>query len=145
MPVLVKDRWVGPREQVLNVQIGYRWYGPGKPSSLLPTDVWLSPLLHWLARERTWVWTCESDGQCAVDYVGSPFSREQWLYPTLSMTREGLLYVHHVRYVWSRAIRGPSVESMWRVGPVFSCRVYIDSNRRDTRIWVTTCLVAVFM
>jgi hypothetical protein len=27
-----------------------------------------------------------------------------------------------------------------RVGRVFSCRVYIDSNHRDSRIWVTTCL-----
>jgi hypothetical protein len=27
-----------------------------------------------------------------------------------------------------------------RVGRVFPCRVYIDSNRRDSRIWVTACL-----
>jgi hypothetical protein len=32
--VSVKDRWVGPREQVLNVLITCRCYGPGKPSSL---------------------------------------------------------------------------------------------------------------
>jgi hypothetical protein len=33
----VKNRWVGPREQVLNVLITYRGYGPGKPSSLTST------------------------------------------------------------------------------------------------------------
>jgi hypothetical protein len=49
---------------------------------------------------------------------------------------ERLLYVDHVRYVWSWTIRGPSVKSVWRVSRVFSCRVYIDSNRHDFRIWV---------
>jgi hypothetical protein len=32
--VSVKDRWVGPREQVLNVPIACRRYGPDKPSSM---------------------------------------------------------------------------------------------------------------
>jgi hypothetical protein len=39
-----------------------------------------------------------------------------------------------VRYIWSRVIRGPSVESMWRVGRVFPYKVYIDSNHCDSRI-----------
>jgi hypothetical protein len=51
--------------------------------------------------------------------VGSTFSREQCIYPTLLMTRGRLLYVDHVRYVWSRTIRGLSVGCMWRVGQVF--------------------------
>jgi hypothetical protein len=42
--------------------------------------------------------------------------------------------VDYVRYVWSRVIRGPSVESMWHVGWDFPCRVYIDSNHRDSQI-----------
>jgi hypothetical protein len=133
----VKDRWVGPVEQTLNVPIACRWYGPGKPSSLLSIDVWLSPLLHWLAQERKWVRTRGSVIWRAMDYVGSPFSQERWVYSTLSMTHERLLYVDHMRYVWSRAIRGPDVESLWRVGWVFPCRVNIDSNHRDTQIWVT--------
>jgi hypothetical protein len=29
-PVSVKNRWVGPREQVLNVLIACWWYGPSK-------------------------------------------------------------------------------------------------------------------
>jgi hypothetical protein len=36
--------------------------------------------------------------------------------------------------VWSRTLRELSVESMWRVDRVFPCRVYIDSNYRDSRI-----------
>jgi hypothetical protein len=115
-------------------------YGPSKPTSPLSTNVWLSPLLHWLARERNWGWTRGSINRCAVDCVESPFSQEQWLYPTLSMMCEGFLYVDHVRYVWSWTIRGLSVESMWRVGRIFPCRVYIDSNRRDSRILETACL-----
>jgi hypothetical protein len=116
-------------------------YGPNKPSSQLSTDVWLSPMLHWLARERNWVQTHGSVSRCAVDCVGVPFSQEQWLYPTLSVTRQGLLYIDHVRYVWSRTICGLSVECMWIVGRIFPCRVYIDSNHRDSRIWVTACLL----
>jgi hypothetical protein len=38
-------------------------------------------MLHWLARERNWVWTRGSVGRRVVDYVGSPFSRKQWDLP----------------------------------------------------------------
>jgi hypothetical protein len=36
--VSVKDRWVGPREQVLNVLIACQRYVPGNPSSLSSTE-----------------------------------------------------------------------------------------------------------
>jgi hypothetical protein len=72
-PVSIKDRWVAPHEQVLNVLIVCRWYGPGKPSSLLSTNVWLSPLLHWLARERNWVRTHGSVSWRVVDFIRSSF------------------------------------------------------------------------
>jgi hypothetical protein len=55
-------------------------------------------------------------------------------YFVLMGTSKRLLCVDHVRYVWLMVIRGLSVESMWRVGRVFPCRVYIDSNRRDSQI-----------
>jgi hypothetical protein len=42
--------------------------------------------------------------------VGSTFSQEQCICPTLLMTHERLLYADHVRYVWLRVIRGSSVE-----------------------------------
>jgi hypothetical protein len=36
--------------------------------------------------------------------------------------------------VWSETIHESSVESVWCVDQVFPCRVYIDSNRHDSRI-----------
>jgi hypothetical protein len=50
------------------------------------------------------------------------------------MTHEGFLYVDHMRYVWSWTIHGLSVKSVWHVDRIFPCGVYIDSNRRDSRI-----------
>jgi hypothetical protein len=41
-------------------------------------ELGLRPLLHWLVRERSWVRTHRSVSRRAVDYVRSPFSREQW-------------------------------------------------------------------
>jgi hypothetical protein len=41
--VLVEDRWVGPREQVLNVLIACRKYGPGKPGIQLSMKTCLFP------------------------------------------------------------------------------------------------------
>jgi hypothetical protein len=41
--VSIKDRWVDPREQVLNVSIACRCYGPGKPSSWLSTKACIFP------------------------------------------------------------------------------------------------------
>jgi hypothetical protein len=42
-PVSVKDRCVGPREQVLNIHIAYQRYGPGEPSNRPLTEGWLYP------------------------------------------------------------------------------------------------------
>jgi hypothetical protein len=41
-------------------------------------ELGLYPLLHWLARERSWVWTRGLVSRRAVNYVRSPFSRAQW-------------------------------------------------------------------
>jgi hypothetical protein len=104
-PVSVKDRWVSPHEQVLSIPIACQWYGPDKPSSM-STDVWLSPLLHWLARERNWVWAHGSISWHAVDCVRSPFSHEQWLCPTLSTTHERLPRTGTTRRKRALSIRG---------------------------------------
>jgi hypothetical protein len=48
----------------------------------------LPPLLQWLPWERNWVRTHESVNRRAMDCVGSPFSREQWLCPSLLMTSQ---------------------------------------------------------
>jgi hypothetical protein len=65
---------------------------------------------------------------------GALFLRSSVIRPNLSVTHEKLLCIDHVRYIWSMAICGLSVGSVWRVGLVFSCTVYIDSNRHDSRI-----------
>jgi hypothetical protein len=103
----------------------------------------LSALSQWLCWERNWAGSREPLSQ-VERWSQEYFSWEQCIHPTLLMTHERLLYVDHVRYVWLRAIRGPSVKNVWHVGWVFLYIVYIDSNRCDSQIWVTACLVAVF-
>jgi hypothetical protein len=44
-----------------------------------------SPLLHWLLWERSWVRTCGLINWCAVDCVGNPSSRGQWICSNLLM------------------------------------------------------------
>jgi hypothetical protein len=46
----------------------------------------------------------------------------------------GLLYTDNTSYIWSRAIHGLSMESVWHVGQVSPYRVYIDSNHQDSQI-----------
>jgi hypothetical protein len=67
---------------------------------------------------------------------GALFLRSSGIHPNLSTstTRERLLCIDRMRYVWSRTIRGLSMGCVWRVGQVFPCRVYIDSNHRDSQI-----------
>jgi hypothetical protein len=65
---------------------------------------------------------------------GALFLGSSGIRPNLSVTHERLQCVDHVRYVWSMVIRGLSVECVWCVGRVFPCRVYINSNPRDSRI-----------
>jgi hypothetical protein len=75
--VSVKDRWVGPREQVLNVPIACSDMGPINLVVGRRQELGLRPLLHWLAWERSWVWTRGSISRHVVDYVRSHFSQEQ--------------------------------------------------------------------
>jgi hypothetical protein len=66
--------------------------------------------------------------------LGALFLGSSGICLNLSASHERLIYVDHVRYVWSWTIRGLSVGSVWRVGRGFPYRAYIDSNRRDSRI-----------
>jgi hypothetical protein len=99
----------------------------------------LLPLLQWLARERNWVRTRGSVSHRVVDYVGSSFSREQWLCPPLLLTswKVAMHWLCEIRMIWdhTRTKRGMCV-ACWSV---FPCRVYIDSNQHNSRIWVTAC------
>jgi hypothetical protein len=76
--VSVKDRSVGPREQVLNVPIACRDMGPVNLIVGHRQELGLRPQLHSLVRERNWVWTHGLVSWRAVDCVRSPFSQEQW-------------------------------------------------------------------
>jgi hypothetical protein len=75
--------------------------------------VTLSPLFQWLARERNWVWTHGSVSHRAVNYVGSPFSREQWLCPSLftASQKVDMRWLREIRMVWdhTRTERGMHV------------------------------------
>jgi hypothetical protein len=100
----------------------------------------LRPLLHWLVRERSWVRTHRSVSRCAMDYVGSPFSWEQWdLSKSIGASWKVATYeaAHRKRTLGVRGLVWKAYVSCCRV---FPCRVYIDSNHRDSQIWVTTCL-----
>jgi hypothetical protein len=56
-------------------------------------ELGLRPLLYWLALERSWVWTRGSVSRRIVDYVGSPFSQEQWDLPkSVSVSRKVTTY-----------------------------------------------------
>jgi hypothetical protein len=109
-------------------------YGPTNPNSLSSIETWLASLA--VRGEKL-----DGDPQ-----IGQPacwrcsreslFLRSCEIHPNLLSTREKLLYADYVRYIWSGSICGSSVESVCHIGQVFPCRVYIDSNHRDSQIRV---------
>jgi hypothetical protein len=105
----------------------------------------LPPLLQWLAQERNWVRTRGSVNRRVVDYIGSPFLGSSGSVHRCWRLHERLLCVDRMRYVWSRTICRLSAGCVWHLGRVFPCRVYIDSNHRDSWIWVSFVFVAVIM
>jgi hypothetical protein len=99
-----------------------------------------SPLLHWLLWERSWVWTHVLVSRHDVGWVGSPSSREKWIYSNLltTMWKVAVRWPCEIRMVWDRTQTEHGMYvACWLD---FPCRVYIDSNRRGSRIWVTACL-----
>jgi hypothetical protein len=97
----------------------------------------LPPLLQWLTQERNWVRTRGSVSRRVVDCVRCPFSQEQYFCPSLLTTlrmvaipgpREIRMVEGHMRIE-----RGKHV-TCWSSFPY---RVYINSNRRDSRLRVS--------
>jgi hypothetical protein len=135
----IKDRGVGTREQVLNIPIACRCYGPGKPSNRLSTDIWLSLLLQWLCWERNWVVdlriTQPGWGLCREPFFSGAVGSLQWCW----WLAEG----SHVRGPPAGSVHRAYVDCLGKhtchVGWVFPYRVCIDSNRRDSLICVTAC------
>jgi hypothetical protein len=107
-------------------------YRPGKPSSQLSTGVDFSPLLlGYCGREAGYGL---ADRMAVVLWIvsGALLLRCSGSVQICWQLYERLLYVDHVRYVWSWTIRGLSVESVWRVGWV--------SPAGCTSIWIAATL-----
>jgi hypothetical protein len=110
-------------------------YGPSKPSSWSPTGAWFMPPTSLVGSgeklgTEPWIGQPACCGLCREPF----FLGSSGICPNLLASHEGLLYVDHMRYVWSWTIRRLSIGSVWRVGQVFPCMKYINSNHRDSRI-----------
>jgi hypothetical protein len=140
LSVSVKDRGVGTREQVLNVPIACRWYGPGKPSNLPSTEDGFTP---------TASMTALGEKLCTDPWINQSVCCGLYREPFFSGAVALSIVVDD--FVKGCHVRGPPIGSVrrayvdWRgkhtcrVGWIFPCRVYIDSNCCDSRIWVTAC------
>jgi hypothetical protein len=95
----------------------------------------LPPLLQLLAQERNWVRTRGSVSRRVVDCVRSPFFSGT---VALSIAVDNFAKGCHVWGLPTGSVRWTYVgwrgKRMCHVGQVFPGRVYIDSNRRDSRI-----------
>jgi hypothetical protein len=115
-------------------------YGPSKPSSRLSTEAWLFFTAS-LAVVGEMLGMDPRMGQpaCCGLCREAFFSGAVDLFKSVEDCVKGC----HVRGPPAGSIHRMYVD--WRgkracrVGQVFPCRVYIDSNRRDSRIWVTAC------
>jgi hypothetical protein len=116
-------------------------YGLSKPSSRLSTEGWLFSIASLTVLGEKLDMDPRIDqpsycGLCQEPFFSGGSGSIQicwWLH-------KRLLYVDHMRYIWLMAIRGPSVENMWRIGRVFPFTMYNNLNHHDSRIWVTACL-----
>jgi hypothetical protein len=133
--VSIKDHSVGPREQVLNVPIACRCYGPGKPSSWSSSGAWLTPPASLAGSEEKLgtdprISQPACHGLCQELFFSGAMG-------SIQICRR-LVKGCHVRVPLAGSVCRAYVD--WRgkrtcrVGQVFPCRVYIDLNHRDSRI-----------
>jgi hypothetical protein len=137
-PVSVKNRWVDPCEKVLNVSIACWWYGPSKPSSLSSTEAWIKSTASLVVLgEKLGMDPHIGQLMCCrlcreIFFSGAVRSIQicRWLVKGC-----------HIRGLLAGSVRQVYVDwhgkSTCHVDRVFPCRVYIDLNRCDSRIWVT--------
>jgi hypothetical protein len=136
--VSIKDRWVGPREQVLNVLIAYRCYGPDKSSSWLSKEACLFLTASLIVVGENLGTDPQIGRPSSCELCREPFfSGAVDLYKSVDDSAKGC----YTLTMWDTYSLGPYVDWAWVAcgvfGRVFPCRVYIDSNRRDSRIWVS--------
>jgi hypothetical protein len=115
-------------------------YEPSKPSILLVTRAWLFPTTSLVfVGEKLGTNPRISQPACCGLCRERFFSGAVDLFKSVDDYAKGC----HIRELPTGSIRQASVD--WRrehtchIGWVFSCRVYIDLNHRDSRIWVTAC------
>jgi hypothetical protein len=102
-----------------------------------------SPLPHWLLWERSWVLTHGLVSRHGVGWVRSPSSRGQLICSNLltTMWKVAMRWPCEIRMVWDHTRTECGMHLACWLG--FPCRVYIDSNRRNSRIWVIACLCSL--
>jgi hypothetical protein len=111
-------------------------YGPSKPSSWSPTGAYLMPT-------ASLVGLGEKLG--TNSQIGQPVCYRLCQEPLFSGSVGSIQICRRLKkgcYMWTTwdMYGRLSVESMWHVGRVFPCWVYIDSNCYDSRVWVTAYL-----
>jgi hypothetical protein len=117
--------------------------GDMSPVNLVTYGWWMFGFLHcfidWLGRETGYGLTDRSAGVLRI-VSGALFLRSSDSVQLCRWLVEGC----HVRGPPTRSVRRTYVDwcgkHMCHVSRVFPYRVYIDSNHRDSRIWVTVCL-----
>jgi hypothetical protein len=135
-PVLIKERWVGPCEQVLNVPITCWYMGPVSRCSCV--TIWSKPLSPML--RRSWGKKDEvtqGDGRTSLSMVAKISSGVGACFDLVGTTwNVAMRWPCEIRMVWDHT--WTERVACW-LG--FPYRVYIDLNHRDSRIWVTACLL----
>jgi hypothetical protein len=113
-------------------------YGPSKPNSLPSSEGGFTPTASMAALGEklgtdSWIDQSACCGLCRKLFFSGAVA--------LSIAVDDFVKGFHVCGLLAGSVRGAYVD--WhrkrtcRVDQVFPCRVYIDSDRRDSRIWVT--------
>jgi hypothetical protein len=144
---VVAPAWVGlglmgwPCEQVLNVPIACRWYGPGKPSNWLLTEGGFTPTTSMVGSgeklgTNPWIGQLACCRLCRESFFSGAVA--------LPIAVDDFVKGYHVRGLPAESMQWAYVDwrgkRMCHIGRIFPCRVYINLNRHDSRIWVTACL-----
>jgi hypothetical protein len=115
-------------------------YGPSKPSSRLSTEAWLfSTASLTIVGEKLCTDPQIGQSACCGLFQEPFFSGVVDLFKSVDGCAKGC----HVWELPAGSVRRAYVDwrgkRTYRVGQVFPCRVYIDSNCRGSQIWVTAC------
>jgi hypothetical protein len=142
----LRTEWLAPVSKYWTYRSHTGVYRPSKPISLPSIDGGFTLTDSRLSWERNWVRT-----QLGTDpQISQPMCCGLYREPffsgavALSIVVDDFMNVCHARGLPTENVCGAYVDwrekRMYRVDRVFSYMLYIDSNHRDSRIWVTACL-----